>query len=324
MKQNNEALWKQRAFYVVKKETIMELMVPIENKDDPPLYEQIYTYIKGEIRAGRLRAGSRLPSTRILAGNLHVSRSTTQLAYEQLLSEGYIEALPCKGYFVCQIEELVEVKYQGELEEKEEQDDLKLFPCKVDFSPRGIDLDSFPFNTWRKLSKNTLVDDNKDMFAVGNAQGEYSLRQAIRDYLHSARGVHCRPEQILVGAGSEYLLMLLSQLIGRNTGIALENPTYKQAFRVFESLGHPVFPVSMDRWGMNVRELEKTQAGIAYVMPSHQYPTGIVIPIKRRQELLNGQKQKKAVILSKMIMTASSATKAVRSLLSREWMIARK
>ena len=192
----------------------MELMVPIENKDDTPLYEQIYTYIKGEIRAGRLRAGSRLPSTRILAGNLHVSRSTTQLAYEQLLSEGYIEALPCKGYFVCQIEELVEVKYQGELEEKEEQDDLKLFPCKVDFSPRGIDLDSFPFNTWRKLSKNTLVDDNKDMFAVGNAQGEYSLRQAIRDYLHSARGVHCRPEQILVGAGSEYLLMLLSQLIG--------------------------------------------------------------------------------------------------------------
>ena len=90
MKQNNEALWKQRAFYVVKKETIMELMVPIENKDSIPLYEQIYRYIKTEIRAGRLRAGSRLPSTRTLADNLHVSRSTTQLAYEQLLSEGYI------------------------------------------------------------------------------------------------------------------------------------------------------------------------------------------------------------------------------------------
>lgn len=271
----------------------MELMVPIENKDNIPLYEQIYRYIKEEIRGGRLRAGSRLPSTRTLAGNLHVSRSTTQLAYEQLLSEGYIEALPCKGYFVCQIEELVEVKYHGEPEEKEEkQDDQKLAACKVDFSPRGIDLDSFPFNAWRKLSKNTLVDDNKDMFAVGNPQGEYSLRQAIRDYLHSARGVHCRPEQILVGAGSEYLLMLLSQLIGRTTGIALENPTYKQAFRVFESLGHPVFPVSMDRWGMSVRELEKTGANIAYVMPSHQYPTGIVIPIKRRQELLKWAKAK--------------------------------
>ena len=77
----------------------MELMVPIENKDSIPLYEQIYRYIKTEIRAGRLRAGSRLPSTRTLADNLHVSRSTTQLAYEQLLSEGYIEALPCRGIF---------------------------------------------------------------------------------------------------------------------------------------------------------------------------------------------------------------------------------
>ncbi len=270
----------------------MELMVPIENKDSIPLYEQIYRYIKTEIRAGRLRAGSRLPSTRTLADNLHVSRSTTQLAYEQLLSEGYIEALPCRGYFVCQIEELVEVKYHGVPEEKEEkQEENENYNYKVDFSPRGIDLDSFPFNAWRKLSKNTLVDDNKDMFAVGNAQGEYSLRQVIRDYLHSARGVHCRPEQILVGAGSEYLLMLLSQLIGRSTGIALENPTYKQAFRVFESLGHPIFPVSMDEWGMKVKELEKTQARIAYVMPSHQYPTGIVIPIKRRQELLNWAKK---------------------------------
>ena len=270
----------------------MELMVPIENKDSIPLYEQIYRYIKTEIRVGRLRAGSRLPSTRTLADNLHVSRSTTQLAYEQLLSEGYIEALPCRGYFVCQIEELVEVKYHGVPEEKEEkQEENENYNYKVDFSPRGIDLDSFPFNAWRKLSKNTLVDDNKDMFAVGNAQGEYSLRQVIRDYLHSARGVHCRPEQILVGAGSEYLLMLLSQLIGRSTGIALENPTYKQAFRVFESLGHPIFPVSMDEWGMKVKELEKTQARIAYVMPSHQYPTGIVIPIKRRQELLKWAKK---------------------------------
>ena len=176
-------------------------------------------------------------------------------------------------------------------DKQEKQEENEYYNFKVDFSPRGIDLDSFPFNAWRKLSKNTLVDDNKDMFAVGNAQGEYSLRQVIRDYLHSARGVHCRPEQILVGAGSEYLLMLLSQLIGRSTGIALENPTYKQAFRVFESLGHPIFPVSMDEWGMKVKELEKTQARIAYVMPSHQYPTGIVIPIKRRQELLKWAKK---------------------------------
>ena len=268
----------------------MELMVPLYAQDKRPLYEQIYQYIKDEIRGGRLTAWSRLPSTRVLADNLKVSRSTTQMAYEQLLSEGYIEAVPCRGYFVAGIEELVEVKGQEtgsfvpEPAGSREQ-------YRVDFSPRGIDLDSFPFNTWRKISKNTLVDDNKEMFAGGDPQGERSLRAAIGSYLHSARGVNVRPEQIIIGAGSEYLWLLLSQILGMNHKIAMENPTYKQAFRVFESLGHPIFPVSMDEWGMKVKELEKTQARIAYVMPSHQYPTGIVIPIKRRQELLKWAKK---------------------------------
>ena len=264
----------------------MELMVPIDNQSRFPLYEQIYQYMKDEIQSGRIAAGSRIPSTRVLAGNLKVSRSTTQMAYEQLLSEGYIEALPCKGYFVCRIEELVRVEKHADGKCSEKQTE-KTRPYAVDFSTRGIDLDSFPFNTWRKLSRNTLVDDNKEMFAVGDPQGEYGLRAAIRDYLHSARGVSCRPEQILIGAGSEYLLMLLSQLLGRETGIALENPTYRQAYRVLKSLGHPVIPVKMDRYGMEVLDLERSKAQAAYVMPSHQYPTGVVMPIKRRQELLS-------------------------------------
>ena len=88
----------------------MELMVPLNTQDKSPLYEQIYRYIKKEIRAGRIPAGSRLPSTRILAQNLKVSRSTTQMAYDQLLAEGYAEAFPCRGYFACKIDELVEVR----------------------------------------------------------------------------------------------------------------------------------------------------------------------------------------------------------------------
>ena len=263
----------------------MELMVPLYAQDKRPLYEQIYQYIKDEIRGGRLTAGSRLPSTRVLADNLKVSRSTTQMAYEQLLSEGYIEAVPCRGYFVAGIEELVEVKGQEtgsfvpEPAGSREQ-------YRVDFSPRGIDLDSFPFNTWRKISKNTLVDDNKEMFAGGDPQGERSLRAAIGSYLHSARGVNVRPEQIIIGAGSEYLWLLLSQILGMNHKIAMENPTYKQAYRVFNGMGYPVAPVEMDRYGMDVAQLEKSGADVAYVMPAHQYPTGIVMPVRRRQELL--------------------------------------
>ena len=225
---------------------IMELIVPFDSQSGSPLYEQIYQYIKDEIRGKRLGAGSRLPSTRILAQNLKVSRSTTQMAYDQLVSEGYIEALPYRGYYV----------------------------------------ESFPFNTWRKLSRNTLVDDNKEMFSTGNPQGELSLRTAVGEYLHSARGVDCSPDQILIGAGSEYLLMLLAQILGTDMGIAMENPTYKQAYRVLQGEGYHVVPVGMDRYGMDVERLQASGAMIAYVMPSHQYPTGIVMPVKRRQELL--------------------------------------
>ena len=261
----------------------MELLIPLDSRSKKPLYEQIYSHIRAEIRNGSLKAGERLPSTRVLAEHLKVSRSTTQMAYDQLLAEGYMEARPCRGYFVSHLEELVETGATGtgEMETTVEPD----AGWRVDFSPRGIDLDSFPYHVWRKLSRNTLVDDNKEMFHSGNHQGEPGFREAIRSYLHSARGVNCSPEQIIVGAGSEYLLMLLSQILERHV-IAMENPTYKQAYRVFQSLGYEVCPVEMDANGMEPELLAECGANVAYVMPSHQFPTGIVMPVGRRQELL--------------------------------------
>lgn len=270
----------------------MELMIPLKNLPGSPFYSQIYSYIKEEIKKGNLRPSTRLPSTRLLAEHLKVSRSTTQMAYEQLLSEGYIEAVPCKGYYVCRIDGLVHTgqeqrkKTAAFLNSSVDKEKENAPDWSVDFSPRGIDLNTFPFNTWRKISKNTLVDDKREMFMPGDPQGELSLREVIRAYLHSARGVNCTAEQIIVGAGSEYLLMLLSQIMGTGRSIAMENPTYKQAYRVFDSLKYRVLPVAMDKSGMDVDLLEKSGADIAYVMPSHQYPTGIVMPVKRRQELL--------------------------------------
>ena len=262
----------------------MELLIPLDSRSKKPLYEQIYSHIRAEIRNGSLKAGERLPSTRVLAEHLKVSRSTTQMAYDQLLAEGYMEARPCRGYFVSHLEELVETGATGtgEMETTVESD----AGWRVDFSPRGIDLDSFPYHVWRKLSRNTLVDDNKEMFHSGNHQGEPGFREAIRSYLHSARGVNCSPEQIIVGAGSEYLLMLLSQILEGRHVIAMENPTYKQAYRVFQSLGYEVCPVEMDANGMEPELLAACGANVAYVMPSHQFPTGIVMPVGRRQELL--------------------------------------
>lgn len=264
----------------------MELMIPLKSQSPIPMYEQIYDYIKKEIKRGSLKAMTRLPSTRVLAENLKVSRSTTQMAYEQLVSEGYIETVPCRGYFVTRIEELVEVDQESG---EDFQSGLEVQPAQylVDFSPRGIDLSHFPYNVWRKVTKNTLDDNKKEMFLTGHPQGEPALREAIRGYLHSARGVNCHRDQIIVGAGSEYLLMLLSRILGSNRVIAMENPTYKQAYRVLNSLDYQVMPITMDRFGLEVSLLEESSANIAYVMPSHQHPMGIVMPVKRRQELLN-------------------------------------
>lgn len=260
-----------------------ELAIPLDGGTKIPLYEQIYEYIKKEIQSGGIRCGDRLPSTRALARNLDVSRSTVELSYGQLLSEGYIETKPRKGFFAAQVEELVRIERTADV--WEETPGGKRETYRYDFSPSGIDLQSFPHNTWRKLSREVLLEDGTELFKLGDSQGEYPLRRAICEYLHHARGVSCTPGQIVVGAGNDYLMLLLANLLGRRR-YAFETPTYKQAFRLFEKLSCEVCTVPMDKAGMNVEALTGSGAEIAYVMPSHQYPLGIVMPIQRRMELL--------------------------------------
>ncbi|SCH57049.1 HTH-type transcriptional regulatory protein gabR [uncultured Clostridium sp.] len=279
----------------------MELIVPLNVQGDRPLYEQIYQYIKDEIRRGNIRPEKQLPSSRELAKSLKVSRSTTQLAYEQLVSEGYLEAVPRKGYFAASLDGIFppvarsaatvrsdqKIKLSAGTEQENARRQLFRDEFEVDFSPRGIDLEGFPYATWRKISRSVLKEEDRELFLKGEPQGDLILREAIRDYLHAARGVNCDASQIIIGAGNEYLLMLLSQLIGRDAVIAMENPTYRQAYRVLSGVGHKVMPVGIDKNGFCVKELNGQDVQAAYVMPSHQFPTGIVMPVRRRQELLS-------------------------------------
>ncbi len=268
-----------------------ELTISLRSGDKTPLYEQIYDYIKEEIRKGTIQSGEKLPSTRALCRHLEVSRSTVELAYEQLLSEGYIEAQPYRGYFVSQIDGLYRIMQPKTEEKQDTKKSGKKYP--YDFTPNGVDLKSFPYNTWRKLSKECLVDDRAELFRLGCPQGEYGLRNAISSYLHQARGVNCTPEQVIVGAGNDYLLMLLCVVLGNSHKVALENPTYRQAYRLFVNLSYEVCTVDMDGKGMRSDGLEKSGADIAFVMPSHHYPLGTVMPIKRRMELLKWAEEKK-------------------------------
>ena len=267
-----------------------ELTISLQQKSDKPLYEQIYSYIKQDIQSGRMKSSEKLPSTRALCKYLEVSRSTVELAYEQLLSEGYVEAIPYKGYYVTDIEGLYQIKGDKKKYIEKEKEGQKHYV--YDFTPNGVDLRCFPYNAWRKLSKECLADDRAEMFRLGNPQGEAGLRNAICNYLHQARGVNCSPEQIIVGAGNDYLYMVLTTVMGNHHKIAFENPTFKRDYQLFHNLSYETCTVDMDEQGMDVKKLEQSNANIAFVMPSHQYPLGVIMPVKRRLELLRWAEKK--------------------------------
>lgn len=282
-----------------------DLTIQLTDESDKCLYLQIYEYIRDEIRTGKLLAGERLPSTRSLAEYLQVARSTVDSAYGQLVAEGYLEAKPNKGYFVSSVEELLDMFSPGESaieealsdERQDEKISISLTRGKMeepiyDFSPHAISLKDFPFATWKKITRSILVDANSEMFARGDAQGDFSLRETIARYLHSSRGVNCRPDQIVVGAGTDYLFMLLEKILGRHVPIAMEEPTYERAYRIFQSFAYEITAIPVDGSGMSVEKLRESSARLAYVMPSHQYPTGIVMPIGRRMELLKWAMEK--------------------------------
>lgn len=266
-----------------------EMNIQLQTEGSLCLYEQIYEHIKREIREGKLPAGEKLPSTRFLAEYLQVARSTVDYAYAQLLSEGYVESRPCRGYFVCPVEGLFQLEEgtaPGEAERAPGMARTERARCIVDFSPFDIDMSGFPFLIWKRITKNILSYANSDLFAKGEAQGDYGLRVTIARYLHSSRGVNCRPEQIIVGAGNDYLLMLLEKILACPVRIGMENPTYIRSYHIFSSFHYDIVPVEMDEGGMKADMLEQEKVSMVYVMPSHQFPMGTVMPIGRRMELL--------------------------------------
>lgn len=261
------------------------LIIPLNTGSSVPLYEQIYNYMKQEIRTGKLAVATKLPSTRSLSSNLQISRSTVELAYSQLISEGYIEARPKSGYYVLSIGDLVELPQEKLLANT--QCIKKKEALEYDFSPFSVDIQEFPFATWRKLSNQCMNDMNQDLFLLGESKGDRNLREAIARYLHSSRAVSVEAERIIIGAGTDYLLQLLTQILSDHHIIAMENPSYKRAFHIFSGLGYEVAPIAVENDGVSVEELYKTKADLCYVTPSHQYPLGVIMPIKKRMELLS-------------------------------------
>lgn len=263
------------------------LMFELDKRAKKPLYEQLYEAIKRGIVDNSIPVGNKLPSKRKLADFLMISQTTVELAYGQLLAEGYIISKPRIGFFIEDITTLPYIEKTPTI-----QASTTATPTyKIDFSSSRIDTVSFPFSTWRRYAKDAIDEQHQHLLLAGPAQGEYTLREEIANYLYQSRGVHCKPEQIVIASGTEQLLPMILQILGQTNVYALENPGYQMTHHIIQQYGQQSIPISIDEDGLLINELEQSEANIAYVTPSHQFPTGAILSAPRRSQLLQWASQ---------------------------------
>ena len=255
------------------------LTYTFENKT--PLYESLYKQIKEDIHNGKLKPHEKLPSKRTFAKHLNISTITIENAYAQLMAEGYIYSKPKSGFYVSDfiINKKKEQKYIN-YQSSNKQNYI------ADFVSNEISVNNFPFSIWGKLTKETLLDNPDLLMKRSPSIGLIELRKAIAAYLYQFRGMNIHPDQIIIGAGTEYLYGLLIQLLGRNKIYALEDPGYQTIRKIYESYEVNIVTLPLDNDGINIDKLKNSNANILHISPSHHFPTGIVTPIKRRSEIL--------------------------------------
>ena len=257
------------------------LTYSMEQRGKVPLYEYLYQCIRRDILSGDLATGTRLPSKRALAEHLRVSVITVEGAYQQLEAEGYVYTLPRRGFFVAPVEQVLSASLPVQpVMEPEERS------WRLDLKRNRVDISRFPVATWARLTRRVLSEDGEALLRPVPHQGLPALRQTIAHDLREFRGMAVDWSQILVGAGAEYLYLLVAQLLGPDRVFAVEDPGYPKIRQVYGSLGIPCRPVPLDGQGMDVTALTASGAAVAHLSPAHHYPTGLVTPIGRRQALL--------------------------------------
>lgn len=286
------------------------ITVNFDERGNRGLCEYLYSSIKNQILQGILRADEKLPSKRSLASHLGISVITVQNAYGQLISEGYIYSIEKKGFFVTDIllgksDSVFGETGNGNLwgqgmsvnsvSAADLVDDSKTFaPVNsigesdffTDFRSNSTSYEKFPFSLWAHTMRKVLNSGDEKLLQRVGVKGIYELRRSIADYLREFRNMNVKPEQLVIGAGTESLYSMVVQLLGQGKVYAVENPGYHKVAGVFRMNGAGTKPVMIDSQGINPAGLEKIKADVVHVSPAHHFPTGIVMPVRRRQELL--------------------------------------
>ena len=261
------------------------LTYSFENTGFDCLYIHLYKCIKKDILSGKLASGTKLPSKRSFAKNLGISTITVENAYAQLQAEGYIYSLPKKGFFVEKIEMTASSLPAATAEP------YQIVPKKseyqIDFVNNKTNPEHFPFSIWAKLIRETIAKKREELMTTPPCGGIPELRTAICNHLKAFRNMEVSPEQVIIGAGTEYLYGLLIQLLGADKIYAIENPGYQKLQKIYQSNHVRYQTIPLDKDGMDIRALEASNADIAHISPSHQFPTGITTTISRRYAMLS-------------------------------------
>jgi GntR family transcriptional regulator/MocR family aminotransferase len=254
-----------------------------------PIYQQLYLYIKEEIKEGHIPCNMKLPSKRKLSSHLNISQNTVQAAYEQLIAEGYIQAFEKKGFYVNKLDYLQSLKVVPIIDEGVSTENSSVI--RYDYSYHGVDDSSFPFGTWRRLTKEVINEYDRDFLQMGDSLGLYRLRFVIASYLHQSRGVSCTENQIIISSGTEMLFQSLIQLFDKSYIYAIENPGYEKLNQLFRGNRAFYTAIRIDENGMIPKEIERIQPNVLCITPAHQFPSGQIMPINRRIRLLNWANQ---------------------------------
>ncbi|HZS05380.1 MAG TPA: PLP-dependent aminotransferase family protein [Blastocatellia bacterium] len=301
----------------------MDFVIPLDNQSTAPLHRQLSDELRRAILTGRLVPGERLPSTRAMAGLLGVSRVTVTQSYEDLISEGYLQAAHGSGTFICQQlpEELLRPAplrsdsraarttgrawrlsaYGGSIgcaESAGEATNRHL----ISFRYGTPSFEQFPWRQWGRLLSRHARAASRTVFDYhADESGYRPLREAIARYLARARAARCAADQVVIVSGSQQGLDLIARLLlDRGDQVAVEDPCYLGARRIFEATGARLFSVPVDESGIEVERLTARsvpQIKLVYVTPSHQFPTGALLSLPRRLALIAWAEQRGAVIV---------------------------
>ena len=260
--------------------------------DEKNKYYSLYSLIRRDILAGKLKKGFRLPSKREMAENLSVSVVTVQNAYDQLLAEGYIYSVRRSGYFVAEVNadfHGTREIYTAEQAPKEEY--------KIDLVKGSTLTEMFPFSVWSKLMRGVLSDCGEHLLERVPCDGDRELKLAIANYLYRARAIDVDPRYIVIGAGAEYLYGIVVQLLGRDKIFAVENPGYGKIYSSYILSGAQVKCIPVTDTGIDCTAVENSLANVVHFSPSHQFPTGAVTPVSERLRLIKWAKKNDGYII---------------------------